>query len=307
MLRYALLRVVGAIPTLLLVIVVAFTMVRLAPGGPFDSERMLPPEIEANINRAYHLDESLPAQFLRYMRGLVNGDLGPSYRYTDYTVAELIGGALPVSVRLGVTALGVALLLGVGLGLIAALQRNSVMDRLVSGVAMLGISVPVFVVAPLLVLVFAVYLRWLPAGWSSSGNASRLLLPVIALALPQIAYIARITRASMIETLSAGFVLTARAQGLSRRSIVRFHAFKPAMLPLLSYLGPAAVSILTGSVVVEQVFGIPGIGQLFVRAAVNRDYTLVLGIVILYATLIVLFNLAVDISYRLLDPRIREP
>ena len=306
MLRYALLRVVGAIPTLLLVILVAFAMVRLAPGGPFDSERILPPEIEANINRAYHLDEPLSAQFMRYMGGLLQGDLGPSYRYSDYTVAELIGSALPVSIRLGIMALGIAILFGAGLGIFAALHRDSITDRLVSGIAMLGISVPVFVVAPLLVLVFAVNLKWLPAGWSSTAEASRLLLPVIALALPQIAYIARITRAGMIDALNSEFVLTARAQGLGHWTIVRLHALKPAMLPLVSYLGPAAVSILTGSVVVEQVFGIPGIGQLFIRAATNRDYTLVLGVVILYATMIILFNLAVDIAYRLLDPRIRE-
>lgn len=306
MLRYALLRVVGAIPTLLVVIAVAFAMVRLAPGGPFDADRVLPPEIEANINRAYHLDESLPQQFSRYVLGLLGGDLGPSYRYFDYTVAELIGSALPVSVRLGVIAITVALLLGIAFGLAAALNRSTLIDRFVSGVAMLGISVPVFVVAPLLVLVFAVTLQWLPAGWSSSADAARLVLPVLALALPQIAYIARITRASMIETLNSDFVLTARAQGLSTLSIVRLHAFKPALLPLMSYLGPALVSILTGSVVVEQVFGIPGIGQLFVRAAVNRDYTVVLGIVILYATLIIVFNLLVDIAYRLLDPRIAD-
>lgn len=306
MLRYALLRVVGAIPTLLLVILVAFAMVRLAPGGPFDSERALPPEIEANINRAYHLDDPLPLQFMRYMDGLLHGDLGPSYRYSDYTVAELIGAALPVSIRLGVMAMGFAILFGATLGMFAALYRNSFADRFVSGIAMLGISVPVFVVAPLLVLVFAVNLKWLPAGWSSTADVSRLLLPVTALALPQIAYVARITRASMIDALNSEFVLTATAQGLSRWTIVRLHALRPAMLPLVSYLGPAAVSILTGSVVVEQVFGIPGIGQLFIRAATNRDYTLVLGVVILYATMIILFNLAVDIAYRLLDPRISE-
>jgi oligopeptide transport system permease protein len=306
LLRYALLRVVGAIPTLLLVILVAFAMVRLAPGGPFDSERALPPEIEANINRAYHLDDPLPLQFMRYMDGLLHGDLGPSYRYSDYTVAELIGAALPVSIRLGVMAMGFAILFGATLGMFAALYRNSFADRFVSGIAMLGISVPVFVVAPLLVLVFAVNLKWLPAGWSSTADVSRLLLPVTALALPQIAYVARITRASMIDALNSEFVLTATAQGLSRWTIVRLHALRPAMLPLVSYLGPAAVSILTGSVVVEQVFGIPGIGQLFIRAATNRDYTLVLGVVILYATMIILFNLAVDIAYRLLDPRISE-
>jgi oligopeptide transport system permease protein len=241
---------------------------------------------------------------MRYFKGLLAGDLGPSYRYRDYTVAELIGSAWPLSIRLGVMAIVLALLAGTSLGVIAALRRNTLTDRLVSGVAMLGVSIPVFVIAPLLMLVFAVKLQWLPAGWSSNVGASRMLLPVIALALPQIAYIARISRAGMIEALGSDFVRTARAQGLSTLSIVRYHAFKPAMLPLLSYMGPAVVTLLTGSVVVEQIFGIPGVGQLFVRAAVNRDYTLVLGIVILYATLIIVFNLLVDIAYHLLDPRI---
>lgn len=305
MLRYALLRVIGAIPTLLLVIVIAFLMVRLAPGGPFDAERVLPPEIEANIERAYHLDEPLAQQFTRYLGGLLRGDLGPSYVYRDYTVSELIGSALPLSIRLGILSLSLAVLVGMGLGILAALQRHTVIDRLITGTAMLGISVPVFVVAPLLVLVLAVKLQWLPAGWSSSNNASRLVLPVIALALPQIAYIARLMRASMIETMESDFVRTARAQGLATTTILRVHALKPSMLPLLSYMGPAIVSVLTGSVVVEQVFGIPGVGQLFIRAAVNRDYTLVLGIVILYATLIIIMNLLVDILYRVVDPRIR--
>lgn len=306
MLRYASLRLIGAIPTLLFVIVVAFLMVHLAPGGPFDAERVLPPEIEANIERAYHLDEPLPQQLLRYLGGVVTGDFGPSYRYRDFTVSELIASALPVSIRLGVLALGLALLVGLALGIAAALQRRSVADRLITGAAMLGISVPVFVIAPLLVLILAVNLQWLPAGWSSSGNASRLLLPVIALALPQIAYITRIMRASMIETMESDFVRTARAQGLTTLTILRVHALKPSLLPLLSYMGPAIVAVLTGSVVVEQVFGIPGVGQLFIRAAVNRDYTLVLGIVILYATLIILLNLLVDILYRAVDPRIRQ-
>ncbi len=306
MLRYASLRLIGAIPTLLFVIVVAFLMVRLAPGGPFDAERVLPPEIEANIERAYHLDEPLPQQLLRYLGGVATGDLGPSYRYRDVTVSELIASALPVSIRRGVLALGLALLVGLALGIAAALQRRSVADRLITGAAMLGISVPVFVIAPLLVLILAVNLQWLPAGWSSSGNASRLLLPVIALALPQIAYITRIMRASLIETMESDFVRTARAQGLTTLTILRVHALKPSLLPLLSYMGPAIVAVLTGSVVVEQVFGIPGVGQLFIRAAVNRDYTLVLGIVILYATLIILLNLLVDILYRAVDPRIRE-
>jgi len=305
-LRYALLRILGAIPTLLLVVAIAFLMVRAAPGGPFDSERALPPDIEANVRHAYHLDDSLPEQFLRYVNGLWRGDFGPSYRYRDYTVAELIRTALPVSMQLGAIAMLVALAVGVSAGLVAALRKNTFTDRLVSGVAMIGISVPIFVVAPLMVLVFAVTLNWLPASWAGGSGPGRMLMPVVALALPQIAYVARLTRASMISVMSSDFVRTARAQGLGTLSIVRYHALKPAMLPLLSYMGPAIAAILTGSVVVEQVFGIPGVGNLFVRQALNRDYTVVLGITVLYAAIVIVLNLVVDLLYGFLDPRIRD-
>ena len=306
MLRYALLRLLGAIPTLLLVIVLAFLMVHAAPGGPFDDERVLPPEIEANIARAYQLDEPLARQFLSYMSGLLRGDLGPSYRYRDHTVSELIGSAFPLSLKLGAMAMLFAVVIGVGVGTVAALHKNSLLDRIVMAFALTGISIPVFVIAPVLVLLFAVHLQWLPAGWSGSEGSARFLLPAFSLALPQIAYIARLTRASMIEVLSSDFVRTARAQGLGTQAIVRFHALKPSMLPVLSYMGPAIAAILTGSVVVEEIFGIPGLGQFFVRGALNRDYTLVLGIVIFYATLVVLLNLVVDILYGVIDPRIRQ-
>ncbi len=306
MLRFALLRLLWAIPTLLLVIVLAFLMVHAAPGGPFDAERALPPEIEANIARAYHLDEPLPQQFARYLGGVLRGDFGPSYRYRDYSVSELIGNAIPVSMKLGVLAMALAVLVGISLGTLAALRQNSVLDRLTMGLAMTGISIPVFVIAPLCILFFAVKLQWLPASWSGSTSAWRFLLPVVALALPQIAYIARLTRASMIEVLGSDFIRTARAQGLDTATIIRYHAMKPAMLPVLSYMGPAIAAILTGSVVVEEIFGIPGVGQFFVRGALNRDYTLVLGIVIFYATLVILLNLIVDVLYGFLDPRIRH-
>jgi oligopeptide transport system permease protein len=304
-LRYALLRIFGAIPTLLLVIALAFLMVHAAPGGPFDAERVLPPEVEENIARAYHLDESLPQQFVRYVQGLLRGDLGPSYRYLDRNVSDVIGSALPLSMLLGVLAMLLAIIAGIAAGLTAALSKNSYIDRLVTGIAMTGISVPVFVVAPVMVLVFAVYLNWLPASWTGGGGISRLILPVIVLALPQIAYIARLSRASMIGVLSSDFVRTARAQGLKTSSIIRYHALKPALLPLVSYMGPAIAGILTGSVVVEQVFGIPGLGQFFINGALNRDYTLVLGIVIFYAALVIGLNLIVDLLYGILDPRIR--
>jgi len=281
-------------------------MVHAAPGGPFDAERALPAEVAANIEKAYHLDEPLPQQLLRYMSGLVKGDLGPSYRYRDYTVSELIASGFPLSLQIGALAMALALLVGVSAGTFAALRQNSLLDRVVMGFAMTGISIPVFVIAPLLVLLLAVKLHWLPAGWSGSAGPAKYVLPVITLALPQIAYIARLTRASMIDVLSRDFIRTAYAQGLGTRAIIRVHALKPAMLPVLSYMGPAIAAVLTGSVIVEEVFGIPGLGQFFVRGALNRDYTLVLGIVIFYATLIVLLNLLVDILYGVIDPRVRQ-
>lgn len=280
-------------------------MVHAAPGGPFDDERALPADVAANIERAYRLDEPLPRQFARYLSGLVRGDLGPSYRYRDYTVSELIGAAFPLSLQLGAMAMALAIVVGVCAGTVAALQQGTYLDRTVMAFSMTGISIPVFVVAPVLVLFFAVKLHWLPAGWSSSAGASRMVLPVITLALPQIAYIARLTRASMIDVLGRDFIRTARAQGLGTLTVVRLHALKPAMLPVLSYMGPAIAAIVTGSVVVEEIFGIPGLGQFFIRAALNRDYTLVLGIVVFYAALIVLLNLIVDVLYGAIDPRVR--
>lgn len=306
MLRYTLRRLLGAVPTLFLVIVLAFLLVHAAPGGPFDDERVLPPEIERNIAAAYHLDEPLYMQFLRYVGGVVRGDFGPSYSYRDYTVSELIGRSFPISLQLGALAMLLAAIVGVGTGIVAALRQNSPLDKVVMGFAMTGISIPVFVIAPLLVLLFAVKLHWLPASWTGSQGGSRLLLPVVSLALPQIAYVARLTRASLIDVLSSDFIRTARAQGLGTAAVIRYHALKPAMLPVLSYLGPAVAAVLTGSVVVEEIFGIPGLGQLFVRGSLNRDYTLVLGVVVFYAALIVFFNLIVDLLYGVIDPRIRQ-
>ena len=305
-LRFALTRLLSAIPTLFLIIVVAFMMMHAAPGGPFDEERAMPPETAANIERAYHLDEPLPQQFVRYFGGLLQGDLGPSYRYPGYRVEELIRGSMWVSLRLGALAMLCAVIVGIAAGVLAALRKNTPIDRLVTGLAMTGISIPVFVIAPLFLLVFAVNLNWLPAGWSRTESGVRYLLPVVTLALPQIAYIARLTRGSMIEIMHSDFIRTARAQGLDTLTIISRHALRPAMLPLLSYMGPAIAAVLTGSVVVEQIYGIPGLGQRFVQGALGRDYTLVLGIVIFYATLVIVLNLLVDIVYGFLDPRIRS-
>jgi oligopeptide transport system permease protein len=303
--RYVLLRLLGAIPTLFLIMVLAFLLVHAAPGGPFDEERVLPPEIEANIRATYHLDEPLLNQFGRYLAGLLHGDLGPSFRYREHSVNELIASAFPWSLRIGGLAMLLAIAIGIPAGIYAACRQSSWMDRLVMATTMTGISIPVFVMAPWLILLFAVGLNWLPAGWSGSEGMSRWILPVVALALPQIAYLARLMRASMIDVLSAAFVRTAHAQGLGTLATIRYHALKPALLPVLSYLGPAVAAMLAGSVVVEEIFGIPGLGQLFVRGALNRDYTLVLGIVILYATLVIGLNLLVDILYGIVDPRVR--
>jgi oligopeptide transport system permease protein len=295
-------RLLDAIPTLLTLVAVAFFMIRLAPGGPFDSEKRLPPQVEQNLRAAYHLDEPLPQQFLRYLGNLARGDFGPSFQYRDRTVTELIAAGFPVSLRIGALALAVALVAGMALGAVAALRQNQPADHLAMGVAMTGISVPNFVLAPLLVLVFAVGLGWLPAGGLDEGFRS-LVLPVLTLALTQVAYIARLTRGSLVEVLRSNFVRTARAQGLPLSTILFRHALKPALIPVASYLGPAAAGLITGSVVVEQVFGLPGLGRYFVTGALNRDYTLVMGIVVFYGALIILCNLVVDLLYGWLDPR----
>lgn len=305
MLSYSIKRFLGAIPTLLILIALAFFMIRVAPGGPFDAERALLPEIEANLRAAYHLDEPLYQQFGRYLGGLLQGDFGPSFQYRDFTVTELIMTGFPVSLRLGGSAILLALLIGVTAGSIAALRQNSATDYSVMAVSMTGISIPNFVMAPLLILVFAVYLGWLPAGGLGDGSARNMVLPVIALALPQIAYISRLTRGSMIEVLRSNYIRTAKAQGLSTRRILLHHALKPALLPVVSYLGPATAAVITGSVVIEQIFGVPGLGRFFVQGALNRDYTLVMGVVVFYGVLIIVFNFLVDLAYAWLDPKVK--
>ena len=306
MLRLFLRRLLESIPTLIILIAVTFFMMRVAPGGPFDSEKRLAPEIEANLRAAYHLDEPLYQQFGRYLLGVAQGDFGPSLKYRDRSVTELIAGGFPVSLKLGGLAMLMAVFGGVTLGSIAALRQNRRTDYATMAAAMTGISVPNFVLAPLLVLVFAVSLGWLPAGGLGDGGWRNLLLPVITLALTQVAYIARLTRGSMIEVLRSNYIRTARAQGLSTLTIVLRHALKPAIVPVVSYLGPATAGLITGSVVIEQIFGLPGLGRYFVQGALNRDYTLVLGIVVFYGALIIFFNFLVDLAYGWLDPRSRE-
>lgn len=311
MLAYSIRRVVGAIPTLLIIITLAFFMMRIAPGGPFDGERRLPPEVEANIAAAYDLDKPLYQQYFIYLGRLVRGDLGPSFRARDFTVTELIASGLPVSIRLGLSAIALALILGTTLGVFAALRQNRPGDYSVMTLAMVGITIPTFVTAPLLTLLFGVYglnlFGWeisLPVGGWNNGALRNMILPVTVLALPQIAMISRLTRGSMVEVLRSNYVRTARAKGLSTFRVLTRHALRSGLLPLVSYLGPAMAALLTGSLVVEQIFGLPGIGRYFVQGALNRDYTLVLGVIIFYASFIIFLNLIADILYRVLDPRV---
>ncbi|HEC27861.1 MAG TPA: oligopeptide ABC transporter permease OppB [Gammaproteobacteria bacterium] len=305
MLRYTLRRFLGAWPTLLILLTLAFFLMRAAPGGPFDTEKTLAPEIQANLDKKYHLDEPLIEQYGRYLFDLARGDFGPSFQYKDYTVNELIAAGFPVSLRLGGTAIILAFFIGGLFGTIAALRQNTAVDYAVMATAMTGISIPNFVLAPLMILVFAVNLQWLPAGGWNDGAFANMILPIIALTLPYVAYISRLMRSSMIEVLRSNPIRTARAKGLPEHIVILRHAMKPALLPVVSFLGPATAGILTGSVVIEQIFGIPGLGRYFVQGALNRDYTLVMGVVVFYGILIIFFNIIVDVIYALLDPKVR--
>ena len=299
-------RLFGAIPTLAVIVFLSFLLMRLAPGGPFDEEQALPPEIRANLEAAYGLDQPIPVQFARYVRGLLHGDFGPSYRFRDFTVTELIAGGLPVSLAIGLAALAVALLVGIPAGAWAALARGGAADRVVMAIAVAGISVPVFVIAPFAALVFGIWLRWLPvAGWQA-GRPLDLVLPVATLALPLIAYLARLTRGSLLEVLQAPWIRAARARGVPERTIVLRHALPAALLPVVNYLGPATAAVLAGSLVVETIFGLPGMGRHLVQGALNRDYTLVMGMVIVYAALMIALNLLADLAAAWLDPRVRQ-
>lgn len=311
MLSYAIRRILGAIPTLLVIITLTFFMMRLAPGGPFDSARRLPPEIEHNIEKAYNLDKPLYEQYFLYLDHLAHFDLGPSYKNKDFTVAELIETGLPVSARIGVSAMVIAIILGIVLGTLAALRQNEATDYGVMSLAMFGITVPTFVTAPILTLIFGVYglsvfghELSLPVGGWNGGALRNMILPVTVLALPQIAIISRLVRGSMIEVLRSNYVRTARAKGLPNHLVIWRHALRAGLLPLVSYLGPAVAGVLTGSLIVEQIFGVPGIGRYFVQAALNRDYTLVMGVVITYAALVIVMNLVADLLYAVLDPRV---
>ena len=279
---------------------------RAAPGGPFDQEQTLPPEIMANLQSAYGLDQPIWTQYGRYPKSLMHGDFGPSFKYKDFTVTELIGQGFPVTLQLGVIAMALALSVGIPLGTFAALHHNSAADYAMMSLAVVGIAIPSFVVLPFLGLLFGVFLHWLPvAGWEP-GSIRHLALPVIALALPPLAYIARLTRGSMLEVLGSHFIRTAFAKGLPLHTVILRHALRPALMPVASYLVPAVASIMTGSLVVESIAGLPGIGRYLVQGALNRDYTLVLGMVIIYSTLLIGMGLLVDLLYAWLDPRVRH-
>lgn len=289
--------------TLAAIITLSFFMMRLAPGGPFSKDRAYPPEVLRNIEAKYNLDKPLLVQFGLYMKGIVvDWDLGPSTRYADRSVNELVAQGLDYSGRIGLGALFVALLIGLTTGLIAALNHNKLMDFLPMGFAMIGVSIPDFVLANLLVILLALQLNWLPV--AGVDNFAGYIMPSLTLGLIFASSVARLTRGGMLEVLNQDFIRTAKAKGLSHRTIILRHTLKGGLLPVVSYLGPATAAILTGSLVVEKVFNIPGLGKFFIDSAINRDYTLAMGCVIVFAALLIVLNLIVDIMYSFLDPRV---
>lgn len=305
MFTYAFKRLLSTIPVLWIAVTVAFFTLRLAPGGPFDGERPLPPGIIKNLRAHYHLDKPLYEQYLIYVGDVLQGDLGPSFVNEDFTVTEQLMIGVPYTFTVATLAIIMALIVGVSAGAIGAIYQNRIPDYLISVTILTGLVLPNFLIAPILQLVFGVKLGWLPvAGWGS-GSLYNLILPVTVLTLPHAARISRLMRGSIIEVMNANYIRTARAKGIGPRLTVMRHAIKPALMPVVSYLGPAASYLLTGSLVVETVFGLPGIGKYFITAALNRDYGMVLGTVIFYMVLIIILNLLVDIAYAFLDPKVR--
>ncbi len=305
MIRFVLRRFLIAIPTLFVIVTISFFLMRVAPGGPFDQEKKLNPVIKANLERLYNLDQPLWQQYLSYLKNLFQGDFGPSFSRPEFTVAEILGNGLPVSMQLGGMALIMALFLGTVLGVTAALYQNRAADYAVIATATAGSTIPTFVIAPIFQLVFALWLNWFPVGGWNDGAFVNRVGPVLTLMLPQLATVARLMRGSMIEALRSHHIRTARALGLSDYSVVIRHALRGAVMPVISYAGPAAAALLTGSLIVEKVFGIPGIGRYFIDGALSRDYTLVMGTVIVVAIFTILFNLIVDVLYAVVDPRVR--
>lgn len=298
-------RILEAVLTLWLLATLCFFLLRSAPGGPFDNEKSAPPEVQAALNEQYRLDQPLLSQYTAWLGDVARGDLGPSFQYTDYRVTELIADSFPITLINGGAALLLSLLVGIPIGVWAALRSGSMLDRALMFTAGLGLSIPKFVIAPILILVFAVTLKWLPAGgWNNDWQSA--LLPIIALSLPNLAYCARLTRASLLEVLSADYLRAAKGRGFSGARLLFRHALKPALLPVVAWLSPALINVVSGSAIVEQVFGIPGIGRYFVQGALNRDYTLVLGVVLCIGTAIVIINALVDALRVRMDPRLRD-
>jgi oligopeptide transport system permease protein len=309
-LRFVLGRVLGAVPTLFVIITLAFVLMRFAPGGPFDAEQALPRDVKANLERAYGFDKPLHEQYFDYVGGVLQGDFGPSYKTLGKSVNDLISDGLPISMTIGALTMLVALIVGTSLGIFAGLRQNTAADYGVMGFAMFGISVPTFVTGPILILTLSLGAGIFAVGglgtWPNIGMSwHNMTLPVLTLALPQIAIISRLMRASVIETMRANHIRTARAKGLAERDVILRHALPSALLPLVSYAGPAMAGVMTGSVVIEKIFGLPGLGSYFVDGALNRDYTLVMGAIIVYAALIIVLNLVADILYAMLDPKVK--
>ncbi len=304
MLGYAMRRVLSALPVALIAITICFFILRLAPGGPFDGERALPPETLDNLRAHYDLDKPLWMQYFLYVGRLLQGDLGPSMVYNDFTVSEMLAIGLPFTLALGFSAFLIATAVGLVAGALAALNQNRWPDYALVAVVMVGLVIPNFLMGSILQLIFGVYLRWLPAG-GFNGQWHQLVLPITVLALPHAGRIARLTRGSVIEVLGTNYIRTARSKGIGARLILWRHALKPALIPVVSYLGPGLSYLLTGSLVVEQIFALPGIGKYFISGALNRDYGLVLGTTILYLFIILALNLIVDVIYAWLDPKVR--
>lgn len=306
MFRFAFFRLLSTLPVLWVAITACFFILRLAPGGPFDGERPLPEAVKRNLAAHYNLDKPLIEQYLLYFGKLLRGDLGPSFINQDFSVAEQLLVGLPYTLIVGGFAFVLSILVGVIAGVMGAIYRNRLPDTLLGVIILTGLVVPNFLIAPILQLVFGLQLEWLPVGGWGGGAITHLVLPVTVLALPHVARISRLTRGAMIEVMHSNFIRTARSKGLRESVIVRRHALKPALTPVVSYLGPAASYLLTGSLVVESIFGLPGIGRYFINAALNRDYGMVLGTVVFYMILIIVLNLIVDIIYAWLDPRVRS-
>ncbi|BAO88630.1 oligopeptide ABC transporter permease OppB [Caballeronia cordobensis] len=302
---YTLRRVLLTLPTLLIVVTVCYLLLHATPGGPFDGERKVSAEVLANLQAKYHLGEPLWKQYLYYLDGLLHGDLGASFRYADWSVNDLVLRALPVSLAIGGVSMLLAIVIGVALGIVAALRRNSLADYALMLASNAGNAFPSFVLGPVLILVFAILLKWLPAGGWNDFQLRYMALPVALLVMINVATVGRVTRASLIEVLNTNYIRTARAKGLSTRTIVLRHALRPTLIPVVSVIGPLAISSITAAVVTESVFSLPGIGKLIVNGAANRDYTLVLGLVVLVTVVAVLLNLLVDLAYAWLDPKIR--